>query len=121
MNTLTERYKDKISGVIGCYNRIVLKGTLPKLCYAGGMTDFMNKSGVKIFEYTKFVEPFREKIRPNAEMLATKNNLNIEFVRNTNARKENIEKKHFDGKKTGLGYILSAIEACPSYLLKFRG
>jgi hypothetical protein len=116
MDTLTERYKDKISGVIGCYDRIVLKGTLPKLCYAGGMTDFMKKSGVKIFEYAKFVEPFREKIRQNAETLATKNNLNIEFVRNTNARKEDIVKKHFDGNKTGLVYILSAMEACPSYL-----
>jgi hypothetical protein len=116
MDLITERYKDKISGVIGCYDRIILKGTLPMLCYAGGMAELMNKKGVKIFDYTKFVEPFREKIRENAEALATKNNLIIEFIRSSNARKEDIVGKHFDGKKTGLIYILSAMEACPSYI-----
>lgn len=68
MDLITVRYKDKISGVIGCYDRIILKGTLPMLCYAGGMTDLMNKKGVKIFDYTKFVEPFREKIRENPKI-----------------------------------------------------
>lgn len=116
MELITERYKDKISGVIGCYDRIVLKGTLPKVCYAQGMTDLLFHKKVQIFDYTKFVDPFREKIRQNAERLATENGLIIEFIRSTNARKEDIVKKHFDGKKTGLIYILSAMEACPSYV-----
>jgi hypothetical protein len=34
---LLERYADKIAGVLGCYDRVVLCGTLPGLCYAKGM------------------------------------------------------------------------------------
>ena len=116
MELLTKRYKDKISGVLSCYDRIVLKGTLPTVCYAQGMTGYLFKNNIQIFDYTKFADLLREKIRANAEQLAASNNISIEFVRNSKARKEDIAKKHFDGKKTGLVHILSAMEACPSYL-----
>jgi hypothetical protein len=115
MELLTERYADKISGVLSCYDRIVLKGTLPTVCYAQGMTGYLLKKHFALFDYTKFAEPLREKIRANAEQLAASNSLSIEFVKNSNARKEDIVKKHFDGKKQGLVYILSAMESCQCY------
>jgi hypothetical protein len=116
MELLTKRYEDKIEGVLSCYDRIVLKGTLPTLCYSQGMTSYLSRKNILVFDYTKFADPLREKIRLNAEQLATTNGLTIEFIRSSKARKEDIVKKHFDGKKTGLIYILSAMEACPSYI-----
>jgi hypothetical protein len=38
MTLLTERYANKIRGQLSCYDRIVIQGTLPGLCYAQGMT-----------------------------------------------------------------------------------
>jgi hypothetical protein len=32
---LTERYRDRMVGVLSCYDRIVITGTLPGACYAG--------------------------------------------------------------------------------------
>ena len=32
----TERYRDRLSGVLSCYDRIVITGTLPGICYAAG-------------------------------------------------------------------------------------
>jgi hypothetical protein len=115
MELLTKRHEGHITGVLNCYDRIVLKGTLPIVCYAEGMTGYLFRNNIQIFDYTKFAEPLREKIRVNAEQLAASNNIAVEFVKNSNARKEDIVKKHFDGKKTGLIHILSAMEACPSY------
>ena len=80
------------------------------------MTSYLVRNNILLFDYTKFADPLREKIRTNAEHLAASNNLTIEFIRSSKARKEDIVKKYFDGKKTGLIYILSAIEACPSYV-----
>jgi hypothetical protein len=40
MLLLTERYADKISNVLSCYDRIIIQGTLPSLCYARGMTNY---------------------------------------------------------------------------------
>jgi hypothetical protein len=115
MELLTKRYEDKISGILSCYDRIILKGTIPTICYAKGMTAHLLKNKILIFDYPKFANPFREKLRLNAEQLAESNGLTVEFVRSSQARKEDIVKKHFDGKKTGLVYILSAMEACNSY------
>ena len=38
MELLTERHADEIAGVLSCYDRILIQGTLPGLCYAEGMT-----------------------------------------------------------------------------------
>ncbi len=39
--SLTGRHEDRISGVLSCYDRIVVTGTLPTVCYAEGMTRFL--------------------------------------------------------------------------------
>ena len=37
---LTERYRERLSGVLSCCDRIIVTGTLPWACYAQGMTAF---------------------------------------------------------------------------------
>ncbi|MEO8567902.1 MAG: hypothetical protein ABI419_02155 [Ginsengibacter sp.] len=108
MELLTERYAEKIAGKLGCYDRILVKGTLPTVCYPEGMTRYLFSKGVRVFDYAKFAEPLREKIKANAEQLAAADGLTTEFIKSHKARKEDIAKKHFDGKKQGLIYVLSA-------------
>ena len=49
--SLMERYDDRIAGVLSCYDRVVITGTLPTVCYAEGMTRFLHASGIRIFDY----------------------------------------------------------------------
>ena len=35
--SLMERYDDRMAGVLSCYDRLVITGTLPVVCYAAGM------------------------------------------------------------------------------------
>ena len=37
---LTERHAEQIEGVLGCWDRMLIFGTLPKICYAAGMTSY---------------------------------------------------------------------------------
>ena len=37
---LVNRYAANMRGVLSCYDRILITGTLPVACYAGGMTSF---------------------------------------------------------------------------------
>src|SRR5947199_1977144 len=67
---LTERHRDQIAGVLGCWDRMLIFGTLPKICFAGGMTSFLFERNIRIFDYPRFAEPFRNRIRENAEKLA---------------------------------------------------
>jgi len=86
---LTERYKDRIAGVLSCYDRIIVQGTVPGWCYASGMTDYFYKHQIRIFDYPKWAEPLRDKLRANMEQVAADNGLEIEFVRSKKSfRKE---------------------------------
>jgi CheY-like chemotaxis protein len=78
---ITERYKDQIAGVLSCYDRIIIQGTVPGWCYAGGMTDYFYKHQLRIFDYPKWAEPLRETLRANMEGVAAENGIEIEFVR----------------------------------------
>lgn len=35
---ITERYKERIAGVISCHDLILIQGALPGWCYDDGMT-----------------------------------------------------------------------------------
>jgi hypothetical protein len=115
---LTERYKDQIAGVLSCYDRIIIQGTVPGWCYASGMTDYFYKNELRIFDYPKWAEPLRDALRKNMEQVAADNAIEIEFVRSAKKfRKEKRVKEILEqrGEQPGVACILSAMEPCGSY------
>jgi len=115
---ITERYKEQIAGIISCYDRIVIQGTLPGWCYDQGMTSFLYSRGIRIFDYPGFAQDLREEIRKNAEHIAEKQGLQIEFIRKLKAfRKDDRIKAILKerGRHPGLVHIFSAMESCTSY------
>jgi hypothetical protein len=54
---LIERYAVNLHGVLSCFDRILIAGTLPGACYALGMTSFLNAHGIRIFDYTGSPNP----------------------------------------------------------------
>ena len=54
---LTERYRERLAGVLSCYDRIIVTGTLPGACYAKGMMGFLSGRQIRIFDYARFAEP----------------------------------------------------------------
>ena len=117
MDLITTAHKKEINGTLSCFDRVILTGTIPQICYSQGMTSYLYSQGIKIFDYPKFAEPFKEAIRKNADQLAKDNDIEIEFVRKSSLRKEDLVKKVLDKKgcKSGLVHILSAMEGCSSY------
>ncbi len=117
MELLTTTHSKDISGVLSCLDRVIITGTLPQVCHSKGMTSYLYSKGVRIFDYPKFAEPFKNEIRTNAEQLAQDAGIEIEFVAKTHIRKEDLVKKVLDkrGTHTGLVHIISAMEACGSY------
>lgn len=117
MADLLDRYADKIAGVLGCYDRVLLSGTLPGLCYAKGMELYLRERGIRLFDYPRWAEPLRDLIRENAEQLAKDAGLEIEFVRKQHVRKEELVAKVLRqrGDHPGFVHILSAMEECQTY------
>ena len=74
---LTDRYRKRLAGVLSCYDRIVITGTLPGACYAAGVTSFLNAQHIRIFDYARFAEPLRDRIRDAAKALAAEHGVHI--------------------------------------------
>lgn len=114
---LTEKYHDQLDGVLHCYDRILLLGSLHPFCYAQGMAGYLCEHHLRLFVYAEFAQPLTEQIRANAEQVAQHNGLEIEFIRKKTFRKEDrihaLLKRR--GTQPGLVHIFSALEPCATY------
>jgi hypothetical protein len=115
--SLTERYDERIAGVLSCYDRVVITGTLPGVCYADGMTRFLHASGIRIFDYPQFAMKLRDRVRESAASLAAEAGIMIEHIAKPHIRKEDVVGQVLArrGDHPGLVHIISAMEACDSY------
>jgi hypothetical protein len=114
---LVERHSKQILGVLSCFDRVVITGTLPEICHAQAMSAHLRSKGFRLFDYTQFAEPFREEIRGHAERLAAESGLAIEFIQRKSFRKgdriQDLLKTR--GDHPGLVHIFSAMEPCSSF------
>ena len=117
MDLLTTRYSENLAGVLSCYDRIVITGTLPGACYADGMTSFLHSRGIRIFDYPQFALPLRERIRDGAQALAQQHGARIEHIAKAHIRKEEVVAKVLAarGDAPGLVHVISAMETCATY------
>jgi hypothetical protein len=115
--SLMERYGDRIAGVLSCYDRIVITGTVPVICYAEGMTRFLHSRGIRIFDYPQFAQTLRDRVRDVAASLAETADITIEHIAKSHVRKEEVVARVLAqrGDHPGLVHIVSAMEACDSY------
>ena len=81
MTGFIDRHSDKILGQLSCFDRIIIQGTLPDICYPGAITNFFYRSGIGIFDFQQWASPMKDAINENAKSLARENGLEIEFVR----------------------------------------
>jgi hypothetical protein len=113
-----DRYENKIFGILSCFDRVVIQGTLPGVCYAKGMTSYLYAKGIRIFDYPRFAQKLRDEIRANAERIALEHNLYIEFIRKPKTMRKDKHIKEIlakRGEHPGLVHIMSVMEPCTSY------
>jgi hypothetical protein len=118
MSAFIDRHQSIIGGVLGCFDRVVVQGTLPGICYADGMTALLDSKKIRIFDYPRFAEPFRDAIRADVDKVASAAGVTIEFIRKIKGfRKEDRIQQIIAerGGHPGLVHIFSAMEACMSY------
>ena len=114
---LLKRYADKIEGVLGCYDRVVVSGTLMQIAHPEAMSAVLWRAGVRCFDLGQYVEPLREELRANAERLAKENGLAIQYLESRRTRKEDLvaEIVAKRGRHPGLVCVFSAMENCTTF------
>jgi len=114
---ITEKYSNQIKDTLSCFDRVVIKGTLPGICFAEGMTSFLFKNKIRIFDYPEYASSIRDEIKNNAEQIAAANNIKVTYIRRSDFSKENriAEILKERGSHPGLVHIFSALERCTSF------
>ena len=104
---------------MSCYDRVVVTGTLPSVCYAEGMTRFLFANAIRIFDYPEFALKLRDRVRQRAASLAAEAGIEIEHIAKNHVRKETVVAKVLEtrGEHPGLVHVISAMEACDAYQL----
>src|SRR5206468_8878128 len=107
----------RLAGVLACYDRILITGTLPGACFAEGMTKILRARGIRIFDYPQFAAELRDRVREAAAALAAEAGITIEHIAKSYIRKEEVVAKVLArrGQHPGLVHVISAMEACDAY------
>ena len=117
MLPFVKRHEKRLLGVLSCFDRAVITGTLPDIGHAQAMTRELNRRRIRIFDFPRFAEPLKEEIRSNAEQRAAEHGLKIDYIQKKNFRKEARIKESLEerGDHPGLVHIFSAMEPCSSF------
>jgi hypothetical protein len=95
----------------------VITRTLPVVCYAAGMTGYLNAKGIGIFDYPECAKMLRDRVGDRAASLAAEAGVTIEHIAKPHVRKEDVVARVLRqrGDRPGLVHIISAMEACDAY------
>ena len=117
MITFTEKHPDQILGQLACFDRLIIQGTFPDICHPQAITNFFFTYGIRIFDFKNWAAPLRDMINNNAKSISEKYNIEIEFIRKKNFRKEERIKEILTkrGYHPGLVHIFSAMESCTAF------
>lgn len=116
MEQFLNRHKDKISGTLSGFDRMLFRGTFQFLSYVEGMQTFLNHH-VLLKDFGTFVQKHSELIKTHAESFAHRHNRPYQYINCPSASKENIAKTIMTRDKItqGLICVLSCVEVCKSY------
>lgn len=115
MNLFEQKYNDRITGVISCFDRMLFKGYLP-IGWSDAMEALLSRQGLLIKDFGKFVEQQSERIKGHAEKLAESPGRPFEYINGT-LRKDDYAKEIAarDGITQGLVCVLRILEPCQSF------
>lgn len=111
-------YSDHIKGTISCFDRMLLQGSLTEWGNTYKMDSYLLANQIKVMEYVNFASKFKEQLTEHIVALASKNNMEIEYIRTPNRfdKEANIQKLIKENNpQPGIIHIYSAMEICDCF------
>ena len=115
---LVERYQRNIAGVLGCFDRVVVTGTLTEVAYPDALAVVLRREGIRCFDLGQCAEPLRLRIRDNALAQAQAAGVAVQYLaKSKGVRKENLVAAVLAqrGHHPGLVHVLSVMESCTTF------
>jgi hypothetical protein len=117
VKTFIQRFGSKILGVLHGFDRIRFRGTRRFLANVAGMMNFLWHRQVLLKDFKAFAGNITTEVRQAAEEVAVNKGRPIEYLHNSDMKKEDWARQvaKRDGIREGLIGVLKAVECCWSY------
>lgn len=114
---MVSRYAAQIAGPLGCFDRVIIPGSLREVCHPAARERQLRFAGMRCFDLGVFAEPLRDPLRDPAVTLAREAGWEVECLQRKNLRKEAriAERLARRGDHPGLVSVFSAMEPCPAF------
>ena len=121
MDQFIQKYREKVTGVLSGFDRLVLRGTIRFLSYTPGMMNFLYDMGVLLKDFGEYVQRTTEQLREASSEAAQRLNRPNIYLPSPKTSKELLAKQIMqkDNITDGLICLLRCVEPCISY--KIRG
>ena len=70
MDPFVQRHRDKIAATLTCFDRVVITGTLPEIAHGEALARYLTQRDILLKDFPRWAEPYRKRLRHNAEQLA---------------------------------------------------
>jgi hypothetical protein len=119
VDSFVQKHADKITGILSCFDRLILKGYLP-FSYAQGMEGFLYQRGVLIKDFPKLAKEQSARIKEQARQLAEQAGRPfILLPRKIRMEDHARQLASQDGIREGLVCIFSVQETCSSFKVAY--
>jgi hypothetical protein len=110
MKTFIQRFGEKVIGILSGFDRLLIHGTLRRICYVVGMKDFLWQTGILFKDFGVYAEKTTNELKKATEGRVEKLGRPIQYVKSSRENKEEIALAiaKEDKVKSGLIAILSA-------------
>src|SRR5947207_12174765 len=115
MKEFIEKYKDRIHGVLSCFDRMLFRGYLP-IMSGWQMAQFFNSSGIRFRELKTFLLQNAERVKRYAVAIAEQEGRPFQYLQEK-IKKEDLAKQiaERDHIEEGLICVFSVLEPCRTF------
>jgi len=120
MKRFLERHRDRITGTLSGFDRMLFRGTLRSITYVKGLEIFLYSHRVLMKEFGSYVISLSQRLVEHAKQLASKAGRPYIYLPSSKDSKEELALQIVarDGLKQGLICVFACVEPCQSFDLR---
>ena len=117
MNALVTKNADHVIGVLSGWDRVVFRGTLRMLAFAGGMAAYLSRIGVLLKDFGDHAQAMTQQLMEASLKRAEMAGRPVQYLPSPSVRKEDLAREiaERDGVTKGLICVLTCVEPCRSF------
>lgn len=117
MNALVPKNADYVIGVLNGWDRLVFRGTLRMLAFAGGMASYLSRIGTLLKDFGDHAQAMTEQLIQTSLKRAELAGRPVQYLPSSKIRKDAYARRiaKNDGITEGLICVLTCVEPCRSF------